>query len=170
MATPNLNINYFNYVLKCDKQFNILYININFLRNKLNELEDFIGNFSKNNITIHFVALCEVRIDDDECMFFNIPNYSAFFCCKQKNSGGVALCCHSSLPCSIVNRVSIVDIDCLCVRVIQLNLTICVIYKNPTVPMSVFLPVFDSIMERVNHCIMWVTQILICSAKTQIRT
>lgn len=152
MLNSSVNVNHFNYTLKCDKQFNILYININSLRNKLEDLEHLIGNFSNDNITIHFLALCEVRIDDNECMFFNLPNYSAHFCCKQKNSGGVALFCHSSLPSVTVNRLSIVDIDFLCVRIVQLNLKICVIYKNPTVSMSVFLPIFDSILEKDNRC------------------
>lgn len=58
-------------------QINLLYSNINSIRNKLYDLED-VAHSSTSKI-IHFIALTETRIFDTETDFINLPNYNSYF-------------------------------------------------------------------------------------------
>lgn len=142
----------FHCSLKTLKNYNILYININSLLNKIDDLETCIEALSRNGKTIHFIALTEVRLDDDTSNFFGITNYTAFFCNKIKNSGGVALYCHESLSCSLVLKQSMLNVDLLCVHITSLNIKIAVIYKQPPVPNSILLPILDSLLDKYENC------------------
>lgn len=136
-----------------DGKFNLLYININSLRNKLDDLEVFIDRLKNDGIIVHFIALTEVRLDDSITKFYGLPDYTPFFCNKQNNSGGVVLYCIDTLPCSLVTKISIDNVELLCVSIINLNIKICVVYKQPKVPPNIFIPILDTFMEKYNRCI-----------------
>lgn len=81
-------------------QFNLLYLNINSIRNKLYDLED-IAHRNSSKI-IHFIALSETRILDNEIVFFNLPNYNAYYSNREDGHGGAALFVHNSLDSNLV--------------------------------------------------------------------
>lgn len=60
--------------------FNILYLNIDSLLNKLDDLELEIYNIAKanRNKIIHAIALTEIRLHDRITQYFNLPHFSAF--------------------------------------------------------------------------------------------
>lgn len=128
-------------------------MNINSLLNKLSDLEILIELYQRKGITIHFIALTEVRLSDECSAFFNIDNYNAFYCNKQMNSGGVALFCHGSMSCSSLFQMNLSNVDILGVSILSLNLKIIVVYKQPTVNLSNFLPVIDCLLEKYRKCI-----------------
>lgn len=134
-------------------KYNIIYININSLRNKLCELELMIESYKSRGITVHFIALTEVRLDDAYSSYYNLSDYNVYFCNKQINSGGVALYCHKSLTSAPLFHASVSNVDLLCISVGSLNIRICVIYKQPTVPFANFFPIIDSFLERYRGCI-----------------
>jgi hypothetical protein len=135
-------------------KFNIIYLNINSLKNKLHEIELIIEKYKRRGIVLHFIALTEVRLDDDYSYYYNLSNYKSFFCNKVKNSGGVALYVRDSLSCSPVFHASIANVDMLCVSIASLNIKICVIYKQPTVSFASFLPIIDCFLEKYRNCIL----------------
>lgn len=150
--TPN-NIDYtLGRVGPCLK-FNILYMNINSLLHKLNDLEIVIEGYKRNGNLIHFIALTEVRLDDQISSFFNIADYTAYYCNKQRDSGGVAIFCHNTMSCVPLFQINISNVDILGISVINLNIKIAVIYKQPTVLFSNFLPIIDCLLDKYHRCI-----------------
>lgn len=86
--------------------FNLLYLNINSLLNKLDDLELEIYNLTKNNKNkiIHAIALTEIRIHEHITQFFNIPHYTPFFCTRPDDHVGCALFVHESLTCNLIEK------------------------------------------------------------------
>lgn len=115
-------------------KFNILYININSIRNKLDELElnihDIQNSYEK---IIHFIALTETRIFEADVPYFNLHSYVSFHCTRRYGYGGCALFVYESLTCYLVEKKSVSYIELLTVNIIELSLNITVVYKQPTV-------------------------------------
>lgn len=136
-------------------KFNILYININSLQNKLDELEIKLQNFSKNNKDklIHIIALTEVRIHDDATQFFSIPHYNSFYQTRADGHGGCALFVHESISCSLVEKKSTQNIEILTVSIIELGVSVTVVYKQPAVTVAVFVDIFMKYLENKKNLI-----------------
>lgn len=135
-------------------KYNILYMNINSLLNKLNDLEVVIEEHKGNGNLIHFIALTEVRLDDQSSEYYNIDDYTAFYCNKQRNSGGVALFCHNTMSCAPLFQMNVCGVDVLGISVFNLNIKIAVIYKQPTVLFSQMLPILECLLEKYHRCVM----------------
>jgi hypothetical protein len=74
---------------KVNHQFNILYLNIQSLRNKLTQFATFV-ELSKT--VYHVVVLAETHIKSDEKDFYNLIGYEVAHCIRQGNSfGGVSI-------------------------------------------------------------------------------
>lgn len=87
----NLNIKHnigFDSVSLKSNRFNILYLNIRSLRNKIYELESLINS---NKFQIHAIVLTETWLEDGEAKFFNFPNFKSFHLTRSKRGGGVAI-------------------------------------------------------------------------------
>lgn len=116
---------------------NVLYLNINSIRNKIDEIEIYIAN-NKNN-TIHIIALTEIRITYECNEYYQLNNYKAYFCNRDSGDGGVAIYVHNSIQtCEIVNECHL-NINFLCVSIIHMKFKIAVLYKQPKVTNSIFL-------------------------------
>lgn len=131
----------------------MLYININSLLNKLHDVEILLDGYRKDGIFVHFLALTEVRLDDETSEFYGLPNYNSFFCNKQKSSGGVVIFAHESIQCTMLTQLSVMNVDMVCVTVSSLNFKLCVFYKQPTVPSFTFLSILESFLDKYNNCI-----------------
>lgn len=81
-------------------QFNMIYWNINSIRNKLFDIEEIA--YQNSAKTTHFIALTETQILDNETDFFNIPNYNSYFSNRDDGHGGAALFVHDSLDSNLV--------------------------------------------------------------------
>lgn len=136
----NFSLEHFNGKLVSNKKFNILYLNINSLLNKLHDIELLLAGCERDGILVHFLALTEVRLDDDTSVFYELPNYKSYFCNKQKNSGGVVVYVHESIKSTMLTKLSIMNVDLVCVSVCSLNFKLCIFYKQPNVPPLHLLP------------------------------
>lgn len=96
----NLNIKYYSSTIRLSK-YNALYLNINALKNKFEDLCDLIDKLGN----IHIIALTEIRIIQEENKYFNIPNYIAYFSNRTDGDGGVALYIHNSLTSCLMESV-----------------------------------------------------------------
>lgn len=143
-----MNIKYNLKQAKLDK-FNILYLNINSLRNKLDELEINIHNIQKSNgKIIHFVALTETRVFEADTPFFNLNGYASFHCTRNDGYGGCALFVHGSLTGCMVNNISVHNIETLSINIVELSLIVSIVYKQPSVSDSILIDKVIDIMER----------------------
>lgn len=140
-----IELKHFKHKLILGK-FNILYLNINSIRNKLDELEINIQNIIKTNSQnfIHVIALTEVRVQEHLTKYFNIPYYTSFFQTRYDGHGGCALFIHDGINCSLVEKKSVHNIELLSVHLTALNSTLTVVYKQPSVDNELFLHTLES--------------------------
>lgn len=140
-----MNLKHINHRLSMGK-FNILYLNINSILHKLDEIEIHLHSILKDaNKTIHCIALTEVRIHEHQTSFFNIPSYTSFYSTRNDGYGGCALFVHESNSAHLVERQSKNNIDCITVNLMELSTSIIIVYKQPAVNNDVlmeFLNVF----------------------------
>lgn len=132
-------------------QFNLIYWNINSIRNKLYDIEDIVYKNSKK--TTHFIALTETRILDSETDFFNIPNYKSYFSNRNDGHGGAALFVHNSLDSNLIMSGVEFKINFVIVNIPTIKTSIAVVYKKPTVSISKFLDVLNKILDQTNKII-----------------
>lgn len=130
-------------------KFNILYLNINSIVSKLDELEIHLSNIIKDsNKTIHCVALTEMRIHEQQLAFFNIPSYTAFVSTRSDGYGGCALYVHDTINAHLIEKKSFNNIDLITVNLIELGASIIVVYKQPAVDNEFFINFMASYIEN----------------------
>lgn len=117
-------------------KLNLLYFNINSIRNKIDEIEFIIAQYP--NKIIHFIVLTEIRITSETNQFFHIPNYNAYFNNRNSGDGGVALYIHVSIQSTLNISECHQNINYLSVHLNKLNFNVAVIYKKPTVNNNTF--------------------------------
>lgn len=151
METTHVNITHKTHVASFGK-VNILYLNINSLKNKLNELEFLIGSYG--NTIIHIIALTEIRTKTEENDKYCLHEYNAYFSNRQDGHGGVALYIHESFLSCLVESECTNNINFLCGKIIDLNIFIGVIYKQPLVSKSGFMEYMGSKIETIQNMIL----------------
>lgn len=132
--------------------FNMLYFNINSLRNKLYDIEELV--YRNRSKTIHFVALTETRIFDHETDFFNIPNYHSYFSNRSDGHGGAALFVHDTLDSNLVTSGEEFKVNYVIVNIPALKTSVAVVYKKPTVCLNKFLEVLNKIHDQTSNIIL----------------
>lgn len=143
-------------------QFNLKYLNINSIRNKIFELENEINSSSK---VIQFIALTETRIFPNETDLFNLPNYKSYFSCCQDGHRGAVLFVHESVDRSLVESNTQFKINYVIVKVPALKASIAVVYKKPTVFKDNFFSVLTHILNKTKKSYWLVTPILTSRGK-----
>lgn len=122
------------------------------MRNKIFEIENEVSSHS--NKIVHFVALTETRIFQNETDLFNLPNFRAYFSCRDDGHGGAALFVHDSLDSSLVESACLFKINYVIVKIPALRSSIAVLYKKPTVSNSKFFAVLTQILSKTNNIIL----------------
>lgn len=149
----NLNIQHSNSKIIFGK-FNLLYLNINSLRNKLNDIEFDLYNLTrKNKQTIHFIALTETRIGDCEISFLNIQNYNAYHRTRSDGNGGVALFVHHTLTSNLIDARTVNNIESITIDILNIGVKVMVIYKQPPVNGDIFMHELLSHIETKKNLI-----------------
>lgn len=143
--TNNFTGNQITHHTNCIKlgKFNILYLNINSLYNKLDEIEKFL----EQNSNIQFIALTEIRIHREQNFAFNFNNFQAFFNNRNDGEGGVALYVHESLVSNLKESVCTANIHRLVVEIITLNINIVVVYKQPNANIDTFFEIYANLLN-----------------------
>lgn len=139
------NINIFPKPLKTagknrvNKNFNILHLNIQCLRNKINELNAFL---SDNNFDV--ICLNEHWLLNDEVEYVIVSDYNlvSWFCRRNTIHGGIAIYCLKEYNCSSIleiNKLS-VEVHCeLAAVVCGGNFHILTVYRSPSGNFNIFL-------------------------------
>lgn len=141
---------------------NILCMNINSIRNKKIDLELYIDGLSS---TVHIVCITEIRLHSQECKFFNLKSYEAWFNCRacpygdncndllkcRHIGGGVAMYVHESVAPScyeVLNEYKHFT-NVIMVHLKRQNVKLCVVYRSQKSTHSLFFTYIESLMVLI---------------------
>ena len=118
--------------------------------------DQFLIELKRINYEFSVIGLAETNTDEPLKNLYNIPNYSSYYQCTQKDKlkgTGVALYIHNSLNVEIVEKVcfSTPDIESLFVKTTNTTvpLTFGVIYRPPNGKFEKFIEYFDLISNSL---------------------
>lgn len=129
-------------------EINLLYMNINSIRNKISEIELQVKQIEKNGKSIQIIALTEIKLNDEETKYYNIEGYSAFYCCNTNKSGGVAIFCKDGIKASLVTNEFKEKMNFLCIHINDIDINVAVFYKIPSTNNDAFLNCVNNILEN----------------------
>lgn len=143
----NYNVRHFRHHFPPSK-YNILHINIDSLRNKLDDLELFLHDRLDDGIEIHILAVTQIKIFGEVIKYHNLPDYNSHFSTNPTGAGGVALFIHKSLVSGVVENLEDVDknMNCLIANIPALNINVGVVYKDPNTATESLVNYFDKIL------------------------
>lgn len=131
--TDECKIEHFNdeYKFLYDNAINILQLNIQSIREKIDDLEILIQQIEeKNKKIIHIIALSEIWIFEEENQFYNIDRYNAFFSNRSGNrSGGVIIYIHETLNAIQIENFKLDLTNFLLLKLTDCDINIGCIYK-----------------------------------------
>lgn len=139
--SSSVKISYFLNKIKLLK-YNVLYININSINNKLHLLEDIIEDLGE----IHIIALTEIRIFSEQNKYFNLNNYNAYFNNRSDGEGGVALYIHKSITSILSESVCEFNVHRLIIKLPELSINVAVLYKQPSANHEFLINCINSIL------------------------
>ena len=126
--------------------FNVLFLNIRSLRNKLTDLTDYVN---LSDVPLHIIALNETWLKSHETKFFNLPGYESFHSTRIKHGGGVSIFIKKSF--SEANQIESFEFEnsnFLVVNLERYKLKIATIYKPPDAALDPFLNKLDLFLTK----------------------
>lgn len=114
-----------------EESLNIIHINIQSIRDKLDEIDLIIKDFvNKHDKTIHFIALSEIWIYQNENYLYQIDDYESFFSNRDGNrSGGCCIYVHNSLNANLIQQHEYELSNFLMIYITNYNINIACIYR-----------------------------------------
>lgn len=133
-------------------KYNLLYININSLNGKLDDLELYINQWTGKRLNeaqceLHIIAVTDIQLHEDESKYYSIPYYKSYFTNNINGSGGAALFVHTSLPSGLVENDDAGNLNYLQVFIAGLKMNVAIIYMNPSTNSETLYRLFESIIE-----------------------
>lgn len=111
---------------------NILHINIQSIRNKLNDLSMLITNIENQNSKkkIHVIAHSEIRIYNNENKYYNINGYDVYFSNRGANrSAGYCVFVLNEITSTLVSEFEYKKSNFLVVKLIKSDIHVACIYR-----------------------------------------
>lgn len=134
------------------KNFNLLALNIQSLRNKLNSFTNFVVT---SKTSFHVIVLSETHIKSDEAHFFNLPGYNVVHNIRKGNrSGGVSIFVKRDF--SSFNVLHSIEFDLNNSLLIELNrpkVKILGFYRFEQSSNANFINHIDKVMDENKNCI-----------------
>lgn len=132
-------------------KINLLYMNINSIRNKLADLLVYISNFGS---IVHIICITEIRLNPDETYICNIPNYDVVCCPRSNRSGGGAcMFIHQSMQFDVTKNEEFLEGSCIVVSLREPKLSIAVIYRPPHASLNDSIHYLDSLLESAGKLV-----------------
>lgn len=139
----------FPAVLLMKSKLNILYLNIRSIRNKLNDLTNYLCHNLNN---IHIVILNETWLSEYEIEFYQIPHYSSFHSTREKVGGGVSIYVLKSF--TQANELESFEFDNCNFLVVELEyqkIKISTAYRPPDANITTFVDKLDQCLEKYQN-------------------
>lgn len=149
----NINVKHFtevdNLVIgnRYKNNLNILYLNIQRLRNKLHDLELLIASYK---CPIHCIVLTEIWLNKSENIFYNIPGYTSYFSNREKSYGGVAIFISEQISSTQVVEEEFEKSHFLVVRLLKEGLNIISVYRSHGTNVEAFVSKLDEYTSKYN--------------------
>lgn len=127
---------------------NILSININSIRNKINELHLYLSNFKS---TVHIICITEIRLRPDELYLCHLNDYIEI--CSPRSSragGGACIFIHRSLAFETVVNEEFFEGSAIVVELRSPKLKIGVVYRPPHADLTASVNFIDMLLENHN--------------------
>lgn len=132
-------------------KYNILYLNINSLRENLEELEFIL----KEHPGIYFIVLTGIKISQQQNATFNIHNYRAHFNNRGDGKAGVALYVHQSMiSTEIINNYT-ENVHQLAVQIHSLGIKLGVIYTESETKKEIALQMYNEMIQNHRNLILF---------------
>lgn len=115
-----------------ESDLNILYINIQSLRNKLDDLQVLIEGIEREtNQSIHLIALSEIWIYENENIQFNLTNYDVYFQNRASNrSGGCCIYVKNEINSTLFKKFDHDGSSFLTIKLTNYDLFFTCVYRN----------------------------------------
>ncbi|XP_055299801.1 uncharacterized protein LOC129567174 [Sitodiplosis mosellana] len=150
----NYNIQYFLDEVTSSK-YNVIYVKIDSLRKKLDDLELYVHRLHQRGTEIHVIAITEINIHAETSKYVNLPDYNAYFSTNPNGNGGVAIFIHKSLTSGLIDNLENGGINCLIANIPKLNVNVGVLYKSPTATTESLLEYYKRILKKNQRMILF---------------
>lgn len=136
-------------------KYHILYLNVNSLENKLDNLEQYVHRLNEiEDRQIYIIAISKIKICEEATKYYNLPEYNSYFSTNTTGDGGVALLIHKSLTSGIIENYDNNTINCLMANIPALNLNVGVLYKDPSVSTGALTEYYKKILSSNQRAIL----------------
>lgn len=154
LLQSSANIKYSTEITGCvchNSSFKILYLNLQSIRNKFNDLEILLGSL---NYEVHALVFTETWLKQDENQFFNIKGYSAFHSNRStKRGGSVCIYIKNSISVTEIYEEEFLNCNILLVKLNDIDIKIGCIYRPPDTNAELFNIKLSEILEKFNKSI-----------------
>lgn len=125
------------------KNIKILYMNARSIKNKMDEIEILI-----NNEQIDILVITETWVKINEINFYNFHSYTPAYATREKRGGGLGIFVHNKLKFNIEEKIEN-EISYMAVCIKSFGITICGIYRPPSLPLNSFFEFLDNKLENL---------------------
>lgn len=135
-----------------NSEFKILFLNIQSMRNKINEIECFLVD---KGSSIPLLCFSEHWLTDNECEGASLENYNLMssFACGEAGYGGSAIFAHHTISCKDLMHLKKTSLSNICelaaVNLPELQLIISV-YRPPTGDFGIFVDVLNNVLNLLH--------------------
>lgn len=143
------NVQHFQHEISPSK-YHILYVNINSMQSKLDDLELLLHRLNKYAVEIHIVALTNIGIIEETSKYYNLTDYNSYYSTNLNGEGGVALFIHKSLTSGVIENLENDNINCLVANIPRLNVNVGILYQDPIATTDSLVTYYKRIL-RVNQ-------------------
>lgn len=137
-------------IKQTNNNLKILYLNARSIKNKMDELEILI---SEEDFEI--IIITETWVKKQEEKYYNFKDFKATFVTREKTGGGLGIFIKNLYDFEILEKIEN-DFSYIAIRLKLLDLTICAVYKPPSVKNNIFTNFLDEKLENLVNmdCIM----------------
>lgn len=138
LKKPDLNTKNITNNVETTAILKIIYINIRSVRNKTDELEIILKQYSPD-----IVILTETWLYEDEAAQIHFEQYSTITACRQTRGGGVAIILRQNIRYEYVKEDNTMNNNMLLLNLIDLKFNLGAVYKQPSSCSKNFIESFE---------------------------
>lgn len=145
----NLIVNYTNpNEVFMSSYLNILSININSIRNKIEDLNLYISQYKT---TIHVICVTEIRVSQDELYLCHLDDYVEVCCPRStRTGGGACFFMHRSIVFDVLVNEEFLEGSAIVVALRQPKIKLGVVYRPPHADLTESINFLDGLLETYN--------------------
>jgi hypothetical protein len=130
---------------------NVFSMNIQSLRNKLNDFSIFV---QQNPLKFHVIVLSETHLRQNELSNFNLPGYAAEHCVRESGRfGGVSIFVRKDFsPFNLIHKLDVEMNNSLLIKLLNFDIHIAAFYHYRDSIFDNFLDRLDFVLDNYSNC------------------